>query len=114
VPHRFLPLLPGFAAGERPLELRRMLSGGKNETRRHNGLNASLSAAAIGAALRASGLLEGKQALPFSRCGFCSHPSYAARHCQKRRRALDLRRMTTGGKSGSPRSETAQDRLQIF
>src|SRR6185437_12865809 len=94
VPHRFLPLLPGFAAGERPLELRRMLSGGKNETRRHNGLNASLSAAAIGAALRASGLLEAKQALPFSRCVFCSHPSYAARHCQKRRRTLDLRRMT--------------------
>jgi len=93
VPHRFLPLLPGFAAGERPLELRRMLSGGKNQTRRHNGLNASLSAAAIGAALRASGLLEAKQALPFSRCVFCSHPSYAARHCQKRRRALDLRRM---------------------
>ena len=91
-----------------------MLSGGKNETRRHNGLNASLSAAAIGAALRASGLLEAKQALPFSRCVFCSHPSYAARHCQKRRRALDLRRMTLGGKSGSPRSETAQDRLQIF
>ena len=76
MPHRFLPLLPGFAAGERPLELRRMLSGGKNQTRRHNGLNASLSAAAIGAALRASGLLEAKQALPFSRCVFCSHPSY--------------------------------------
>ncbi len=76
MPHRFLPLLPGFAAGERPLELRRMLSGGKKQTRRHNGLNASLSAAAIGAALRASGLLEAKQALPFSRCGFCSHPSY--------------------------------------
>jgi len=53
-----------------------MLSGGKKQTRRHNGLNASLSAAAIGAALRASGLLEAKQALPFSRCGFCSHPSY--------------------------------------
>ena len=114
MPHRFLPLLPGFAAGERPLELRRMLSGGKNQTRRHNGLNASLSAAAIGAALRASGLLEAKQALPFSRCVFCSHPSYAARHCQERRRALDLRRMTPGGKSGSPRSEAAQDRLQIF
>src|SRR6185437_13006514 len=93
VPHRFLPLLPGFAAGERPLELRRMLSGGKNETRRHNGLNASVSAAAIGAALRASGLLEAKQALPFSRCGFCSHPRHETRHCQKRRRALDLRRM---------------------
>ena len=45
---------------------------------------------------------------------FCSHPRHEARHCQKRRRALDLRRMTTGGKSGSPRSETAQDRLQIF
>ena len=55
-----------------------------------------------------------RKGIPFSRCVFCSHPSYAARHCQKRRRALDLRRMTPGGKSGSPRSETAQDRLQIF
>ena len=33
------------------------------------------------------------QAPPLSRRGFCSHPSYEARHSQKRRRILDLRQM---------------------
>ena len=38
-------------------------------------------------------IAAGRNKFPFSRCVFCSHPRHEARHCQKRRRALDLRRM---------------------
>ena len=48
------------------------------------------------------------QAFPFSRCVFCSHPSYEARHSQKRRRYPDLRQMTRQWKKAeASRSETA-------
>ncbi len=53
--------------------------------------------------------------LPLSRRVFCSHPSYAVRHCQKRRRILDLRRMTPAVEGRIIITiGVAQDRRQIF